>query len=1039
MFKIFRLKSYFKSIVRWQLEVSFSQLLPHEEKELFDGHVITVTSHLDLPHNFSVEHVNQKNSKLSYFTLAPWIFFDCFYDVTYRDFFKNSKFYTKKIEIPNYKTMEEFWKSDLSSLSPEGFFISCYQFCYTQIMQISYLSYVAFSGLRHFTSNFTKIYPFLKILYMVCKNPSKFPKLPSFIKPGETLPKITLEFKATKLQKNCVLSGISVTMAEMLVKRFCELFVQDGVLLPITPNWTGDLWTEENQQELQIAENASALLNKHNLQRKELEDFLTSLSNSQSNTDNYSFNSVSVSVSSVPFPSSNSLVWSDNIILEFPTVPPFTKNGIGINWVEDALTSIIKVEANSEKICILQKQLENNKSLIREATNSGDFTRIGKLAAESDQISSELALLTSTQSPRFPFLDFEQNTSGNNMFLEKKYLEDQQNSWNLYVAQIHSNDIITTLDPTYFQNILEQLKKEKLHIQNAIKKIQDKIPGNSVHALLFNVKRLVSLPPVTNRLLLRSYLKYTKENQTGKKFGNCRSTWYMNFEDFNPFLGNQKDQFFMIYLHYSMLSVYIFRIQIILQKLQQHASDKDLNHIILSEVKYDRTWDPKMFPEWLVFEIENRIGIRPIQEQVAREMINNKDIVLQLDMGEGKSHVIVPLLCASIGNSGGIPRVNVLQPLFTQMMNISRKLKGALGINVYTFPYDRKIVLRPHNCIAIQQMLDECEKASGVIIATPEHRLSLELCYRDLLSSKLPSKTTLSSLISSGIQTTLLLPPPSQISASQLQSQYETLQSQSQSLTPSQSADMEIVNISDDEVEIIPSELSPNDLHGIVYRNYIEIFDEQDKELCVGVQHIYTSGIATPLDGGQERWKACQNILFALACANVANQNPELLFQLVNNTSPYHSIATLLNNNEFAIFQPSNIGIHAFPQIRFKNVTSPNGIANFQSLAELLWQCVNSFSSKFTSQKYNNITKFVLNKIASKEEYDTIETEVLLTEPSIQSLLLTYRGLLSFGVFMYALSRRHRVDYGLDLAREYKKMAVPFASKDTPTENTEVC
>ena len=47
-------------------------------------------------------------------------------------------------------------------------------------------------------------------------------------------------------------------------------------------------------------------------------------------------------------------------------------------------------------------------------------------------------------------------------------------------------------------------------------------------------------------------------------------------------------------------------------------------------------WDPKVLPEWLLFEIENDLLIRPIQARVAREMLApscSSNMLTQLNMG----------------------------------------------------------------------------------------------------------------------------------------------------------------------------------------------------------------------------------------------------------------------------------------------------------------------------------------------------------------------------------------------------------------------
>ena len=59
------------------------------------------------------------------------------------------------------------------------------------------------------------------------------------------------------------------------------------------------------------------------------------------------------------------------------------------------------------------------------------------------------------------------------------------------------------------------------------------------------------------------------------------------------------------------------------------------------------SWSPFEHPEYLLLEVESGIMIREVQEQMTREMVEpheRKNSVMQLNMGEGKSSVIVPLV-----------------------------------------------------------------------------------------------------------------------------------------------------------------------------------------------------------------------------------------------------------------------------------------------------------------------------------------------------------------------------------------------------------
>lgn len=62
------------------------------------------------------------------------------------------------------------------------------------------------------------------------------------------------------------------------------------------------------------------------------------------------------------------------------------------------------------------------------------------------------------------------------------------------------------------------------------------------------------------------------------------------------------------------------------------------------ELQTKRTWNPAEHVEWLVFEVEGQLQIRPAQYSVAKLLMDDPGAVSQLNMGEGKTRVILPML-----------------------------------------------------------------------------------------------------------------------------------------------------------------------------------------------------------------------------------------------------------------------------------------------------------------------------------------------------------------------------------------------------------
>jgi hypothetical protein len=65
---------------------------------------------------------------------------------------------------------------------------------------------------------------------------------------------------------------------------------------------------------------------------------------------------------------------------------------------------------------------------------------------------------------------------------------------------------------------------------------------------------------------------------------------------------------------------------------------------LLQELQVVRVWCSAEYPEWLVFEAEGQLQIRPAQFNIADHLIHHPGSIAQLNMGEGKTSVILPML-----------------------------------------------------------------------------------------------------------------------------------------------------------------------------------------------------------------------------------------------------------------------------------------------------------------------------------------------------------------------------------------------------------
>ena len=150
-------------------------------------------------------------------------------------------------------------------------------------------------------------------------------------------------------------------------------------------------------------------------------------------------------------------------------------------------------------------------------------------------------------------------------------------------------------------------------------------------------------------------------------------------------------------------------------------------------------WNPMHHPDWLLLEVESNILIRPVQAQIADEMISpssGTNSIMQLNMGEGKSSVIVPIVAAALADGKKLVRVVVLRQLSTQMFHLlSRKLSGLLNRRIFHMPISRSTQLDIQKARQIQILCEECRRTGGILLVQPEHLLSFELMGLDKLLS----------------------------------------------------------------------------------------------------------------------------------------------------------------------------------------------------------------------------------------------------------------------------------------------------------------
>jgi hypothetical protein len=117
-----------------------------------------------------------------------------------------------------------------------------------------------------------------------------------------------------------------------------------------------------------------------------------------------------------------------------------------------------------------------------------------------------------------------------------------------------------------------------------------------------------------------------------------------------------------------------------------------LTHRLLESTKIKLSQVQSGLPRyWKWIQLATNKFIRPKQIKIAQHMIESEtSLQTQLNMGEGKTTIIMPMLCMHVlKETGTIPRINVLKPLLKINIEYFRCVFGFMGIKLYNDHCDR--------------------------------------------------------------------------------------------------------------------------------------------------------------------------------------------------------------------------------------------------------------------------------------------------------------------------------------------------------------
>ena len=134
-------------------------------------------------------------------------------------------------------------------------------------------------------------------------------------------------------------------------------------------------------------------------------------------------------------------------------------------------------------------------------------------------------------------------------------------------------------------------------------------------------------------------------------------------------------------------------------------------------------------------QIQGNFLIRRAQAETAMEIMSprsGENTLLQVNMGEGKSSVIIPIAAAALADGKQLVRVVVPKALIAQMCaTLISRLSGLTNRPIYHLPFSRapEYNARGYDLELenLERLMSQCVVERGIVLLQPEHVVSLKL------------------------------------------------------------------------------------------------------------------------------------------------------------------------------------------------------------------------------------------------------------------------------------------------------------------------
>ncbi|ORX33848.1 hypothetical protein BD324DRAFT_205608 [Kockovaella imperatae] len=179
---------------------------------------------------------------------------------------------------------------------------------------------------------------------------------------------------------------------------------------------------------------------------------------------------------------------------------------------------------------------------------------------------------------------------------------------------------------------------------------------------------------------------------------------------------------------YGLALTELQRLQRILHTLKQgnrKAAYEEITHA------GHENWDPMQHQDWLSIELDCNILIRPTQVDVARAIISprsGRNSLLQMNMGQGKTSVIMPMVVAELADGESLVRITVPKPLVIQTAQVTQsRIGGLVGRSIAHIPFSRRTSTTQGMLEVYESLHRAARDSRGILLTTTDHLLSFKL------------------------------------------------------------------------------------------------------------------------------------------------------------------------------------------------------------------------------------------------------------------------------------------------------------------------